>query len=58
VDGCGTHCAVLEKSAEAVDADVKGRLMAGGATDYLSKPIDLDVLPKTITRTLQPSSAH
>jgi DNA-binding response OmpR family regulator len=30
--------------------------MAGGATDYLPKPIDLDLLLKTITRVLQRSS--
>jgi PAS domain S-box-containing protein len=48
---------VVVVSADATSGQVE-RLMAGGATDYLSKPIDLDVLLKTITRTLQPSSAH
>jgi PAS domain S-box-containing protein len=46
---------VVVVSADATSGQVE-RLMAGGATDYLPKPIDLDLLLKTITRVLQRSS--
>jgi PAS domain S-box-containing protein len=43
---------VVVVSADATPGQVE-RLLAGGATDYLAKPIDLDLLLKTITGTLQ-----
>jgi PAS domain S-box-containing protein len=46
---------VVVVSADATPGQVE-RLMAGGASDYLAKPIDLDLLLKTITRTLHRSS--
>jgi PAS domain S-box-containing protein len=46
---------VVVVSADATSGQVE-RLMAGGATDYLPKPIDLDLLLKTITRMLQRGS--
>jgi CheY-like chemotaxis protein len=38
-------------SADATPGQVE-RVMAGGAADYLPKPIDLNLLLKTITRLL------
>jgi PAS domain S-box-containing protein len=43
---------VVVVSADATPGQVE-RLMAGGATDYLAKPIDVDLLLKTVSRTLQ-----
>lgn len=46
---------VVVVSADATPGQVE-RLIAGGAADYLAKPIDLDLLLKTISRKLQPRS--